>query len=264
MVAEFERMSAAKTPEKKGAKMAPPKNPQPSVKPSTLLSASDRRKLRTPKVLEAASSKEQVRAVTELGERLRLAREMNGWEVSEAARRLGFENAGSLSRFEHAKHVSAIPLYIIPRAAQVYGVSTDYLHGLTDDLSIAPALRMRRDVAVWLSNEMERQRQRDIDAMLLLQEQIELVFSGAREVTLVVEELCAAVDYLRARNVVKFENMPGSNAVMVKSQRALSAATTTSARLARFSSMLRASGVRAYAVESARQMPLELGRAGGI
>lgn len=264
MVTGLEYMSAVKTQEKKGAKMAPPKSPQPAVKPSTLLSASDRRKLRTPKLLTAASGKEQVRAVMQVGERLRQAREMNGWEVSEAARRLGFENAGSLSRLEHAKHVSAIPLYIIPRAAQVYGVSTDYLHGLTDDLSIAPALRMRRDVAVWLANEMERSRQRDIDAMLLLQEQVELVFGGTRDVALAVEELCAAVDYLRNRSVVKFENMPGSSAVMFKAKHAISVATATSARLSRFSSMLRASGVRAYAVSPAGQIPLELVEFGDV
>lgn len=248
----------AKTPEKKPAKKAAPQSPEPSLKPSTILSASERRKLRTPKVLSAATGKEQVRAVMQVGERLRLAREVNGWEVSEAARRLGFESPGSLSRLEHAKHVSGIPLYIIPRAAQVYGVSTDYLHGLTDDLSLAPQLRMRRDVAVWLANEMERSRQRDIDAMLLLQEQVELIFNSTKDVTLAVEELCTAVEYLRGRNVLKFENMPGSSSVMFRASRALAVATSTSAKLVRFSSMLRASGARAYASEGAGQLHLEL------
>lgn len=227
----------------KPVKKAPAK-PKPQVSPSVLLSAAERRKLRTQKVLSAASSKEQVQAVMMVGERLRLAREMNGWEVSEAARLLGFENPGSLSKFELAKHVSAIPLYVIPRAAQVYGVTTDYLHGLTDDLSLAPALRLRRDVAVWLADEIERGRQRDIDAMLRMQEQIEAVLVGTRDVVLSVEELCGALGYFRGRNVVKFENMPGSNTLLVKAEKALSLSTATAARLSRFKAVIRTGGVK--------------------
>lgn len=231
-----------------------------AVKPSTLLSASERRKQRTPKTMNAATSREQVRAVMQVGERLRMAREMNGWEVSEAARRLGFENPGSLSRLELAKHVSAIPLYIIPRAAQVYGTTTDFLHGLTDDLSMMPNLRLRRDVALWLADEMERSRQRDINAMLLLQEQIEIVFLGTREVVLAVEELCDSVSYMRNKSVFKFENMPGSSAVLSRTERAMSLATSTSARLARLSAMVRSSRVKTHTPVPLNQMPLDFSK----
>lgn len=248
---------AAPAKPQKSVKKEPAKQ-RPEVVPSVLLTAAERRKLRTHKTLAAATSKEQVQAVMQVGERLRLAREMNGWEVSEAARLLGFENAGSLSRFELAKHVSAIPLYVIPRAAQVYGVTTDYLHGLTDDLTLAPALRLRRDVAVWLADEIERGRQRDIDAMLLLQEQIEAVLVGTREVVLSVEELCSSIGYLRDRNVVSFENLPGSNAVLYRAERALNLSTSTAARLSRFKAALRKSGVTPC-VPIDPQLPLALG-----
>jgi transcriptional regulator with XRE-family HTH domain len=84
------------------------------------LSNSKGRKCKTGEPLEAL-----------IRNRLINARRLNGIDQIEAAKLLGYQNSSQLSKIEsgHAK----VPKGIVRRAATVYGVSTDYLLGLSSE-----------------------------------------------------------------------------------------------------------------------------------
>lgn len=66
-----------------------------------------------------------------IGARFIEAREINGWGQTDAAMRLGYSNSTQLSLIERGERLP--PVEIIKHAATVYGVSTDYLMGLSDE-----------------------------------------------------------------------------------------------------------------------------------
>lgn len=76
-----------------------------------------------------------------IAERFVIARELNGWSQTEAAHALGFAKSGQLSLVEAGKKVP--PLDLIARASEVFGVSTDFLFGLSDEADRDPRLARR-------------------------------------------------------------------------------------------------------------------------
>jgi len=64
---------------------------------------------------------------------MRTSRELCGLNQKEAAKRLGYSNSSKLNKVELASDTGSIPFWLIPRAAEVYQVSSDYLLGLTDE-----------------------------------------------------------------------------------------------------------------------------------
>lgn len=67
------------------------------------------------------------------GARMRIARELCGLNQTEAAHRLGYANPSKLNKVELASDTNSVPFWLIPRAAEVYQVSSDYLLGLADE-----------------------------------------------------------------------------------------------------------------------------------
>jgi transcriptional regulator with XRE-family HTH domain len=70
--------------------------------------------------------------VVMFGARMRKARELNGFSQLRAARLLGYQNSSKLNRVEFASDTNSIPFWLIPKAAEVYQVSADFLLGLSD------------------------------------------------------------------------------------------------------------------------------------
>lgn len=62
-------------------------------------------------------------------ERCMLARQRSGYSRKEAALKMGYVNTTSVSKMESLSSSAPINLEYIMRAAEVYGVSTDYLMG---------------------------------------------------------------------------------------------------------------------------------------
>ncbi len=66
--------------------------------------------------LLAVSKHDQNKLVRTIGERLRVARELNNLSQSEAARRLGYANPSKLSKIEAAADTNSVPLWLIHAA----------------------------------------------------------------------------------------------------------------------------------------------------
>lgn len=75
-------------------------------------------------------SKEEIRIIDTVSGRLAKAREdLNGYTLNDAAARLGISPA-KLRQFENGKNIDHIPLSIIRKASEIYGVRTDYIFGV--------------------------------------------------------------------------------------------------------------------------------------
>lgn len=65
-----------------------------------------------------------------LSARLKELRESKGWSLSEAGEKLGLPKS-TYAHYEAGRR--DVPNELIPHITDLYGVSSDYLHGLTDD-----------------------------------------------------------------------------------------------------------------------------------
>lgn len=128
--------------------------------------------------LSIANRREHVEAVKRLGERLKQARDLNGWTLREAAKRFGYANYAVLSRIENARHITTIPMYFVPVAAKVYNVSTDWLHGLIEDWDVNPRARLDKVTTDWLFHYMDQARIQDMAKVRLLHEHLGEVSKG--------------------------------------------------------------------------------------
>lgn len=66
-----------------------------------------------------------------IGERILTARELNGYQQTEAARLFGYRTPAQLSQWEMARRTP--PLKMLIRACGIYRVSMDYLTGISED-----------------------------------------------------------------------------------------------------------------------------------
>lgn len=143
---------------------------------------------------ERRRTKPHAAAVKMIGARLREAREMNNFSLSEAARRLGYSNPSKLSKVENASDTNSVPVFLIRDAAELYDVSADYIFGLADDWETG----VPRGMTSWLADRWEQQRRRDVAAMAALgaridacAELIPFLAADAREVLDAVRRLDA-------------------------------------------------------------------------
>ena len=195
---------------------------------------------RTAAKATAADAQQQASVVRLCGERLKLARELNQLSMQEAATRMGFANKASLSKFETAKHVAGIPLWVIAKAAEVYEVSADYLLGVTDDWQVAPRIRQSREVTAWLQSSLEKYRTRDLDTLSLLHEGMVRIVTGQGDISVAVQELAEATDKFRELNP-RFVDMRGGASVIRCTENAMRCTSLVSAQLAKFRGVMRAS-----------------------
>ena len=69
------------------------------------------------------------------GQRMKSARELCGYSLKQASEFLGYHHQKRLLEIETGTVYSSIPTWLIPKAAQLYDVSTDFLFGLIDEPS---------------------------------------------------------------------------------------------------------------------------------
>jgi len=76
-----------------------------------------------------------------VGARFKQARELNGWNQREAAVRMGYENGTQLSLIEAGRRNTPLAVFCV--ASTVYGVSVDFLLGLSSEPERDPAAAER-------------------------------------------------------------------------------------------------------------------------
>jgi transcriptional regulator with XRE-family HTH domain len=91
---------------------------------------------------------------TVVSQRLVIARELCGWSQTEGARALGYRNSGQLSMVESGKKTPTLALLV--RAADVFGVSLDFLLGAVDEPERDPRLARRAAMHRLLNNRLAK------------------------------------------------------------------------------------------------------------
>ena len=140
-------------------------------------------------------------AVKMIGARLREAREMNNFSLSEAARRLGYANPSKLSKVENATDTNSVPVFLIRDAAELYDVSADYLFGLADDWETG----IPRGMTGWLADRWEQQRRRDIAAMAALGARVD---TCATLIPTLAQDAKAVLDAIRRLETLNPDTWP--------------------------------------------------------
>lgn len=150
---------------------------------------------------ERLRTKPQAAAVKMIGARLREAREMNNFSLSEAARRLGYANPSKLSKVENATDTNSVPVFLIRDAAELYDVSADYIFGLADDWETG----IPRGMTGWLADRWEQQRRRDIAAMAALGARVD---TCATLIPTLAQDAKAVLDAIRRLETLNPDTWP--------------------------------------------------------
>lgn len=128
------------------------------------------------------ASAEQRTLVRIIGERMRSARELCNLSQTEAARMLGYSNSSKLAKIERAKDTNSVPIWVLPRAAKIYGVTVGYLMG-TEEADVSQAAAVVRASNIWLADALQKARERDLAAIASVRDVAEV---GAHQAALLI------------------------------------------------------------------------------
>lgn len=149
-----------------------------------------------------------------VGARLMQAREMCGMTLSEAARQLGYANPSKLSKVEHASTDASVPFWLIPEAAQLYDVSTEFLFGLSDDFETG----CWRGITPFLQQQWDTQRKRDLKALAVLNKRVMTAVDVLPALAAASDYMLGAVEVLKEKNR-DFDDMPGGARLQAAARR---------------------------------------------
>ena len=152
-----------------------------------------------------------------IGARLREARELCNMSQQRAAEALGYSNSSKLAKIEGATDTNSVPLYLIPKAATLYDVSTDFLFGLTEDWERGEGGLEDRESFGWLQAKRVEDRKRDEEMYGTMSRQM-------RAVSTVVCDMEPLIDLLkrgvyRAGLDTAFEEINGSAGIVSAAER---------------------------------------------
>lgn len=177
---------------------------------------------------------QQASLVKTVGIRMKAARELCNLSLSEAARLLGYINPSKLSKVENATDTNSVPFWLIPAAAKLYDVSTDYLYGIADDWETGIRATTERGTSQWLFEVWDTMRRRDMEVLGRLHNRIEGVSDVVSAFVSAGREIHEAVQRFGDLNPKFSEDMRGSARVVAAAERVLNAANSGEAKMKRF------------------------------
>jgi transcriptional regulator with XRE-family HTH domain len=98
----------------------------------------------------------QTEIVKTFGARMVKARELCGYSQKKAAKLLGYRNSSKLAKIEAASDTNSVPLWLIPKAAEVYEVSIDYLFGVSACWQREPIAAQEQKIGHWLEDRWQQ------------------------------------------------------------------------------------------------------------
>lgn len=140
------------------------------------------------------------------------ARELNGMSQTEASERMGYEKSTQLSLWEHGVRLPPIDRMIV--AALVYGVSLDYLYGLSDEPERDQHDAVRRALARNMEDQLRSHADRIAASMLAFSKHGGMNVMTVKSLVVRASEAAKAVRRFSELNAKKFDNMPGGATVL--------------------------------------------------
>lgn len=179
------------------------------------------------------AKKEQAALVKTIGERLKDARELCNLSQQTAAQKLGYRNSSKLAKVERATDTNSVPLWLILRAAKLYEVSVDYLFGLNEDWEKSARLTIERQTGLWLHEQWENLRRRDLAVLQSLYARTETLDGVVAEQLTLTKELKEALNSFRYLNP-DFDDYRGGNRLVSVSEKIQDAILKAESKLKRF------------------------------
>ena len=179
------------------------------------------------------AKKEQAALVKTIGERLKDARELCNLSQQSAAQKLGYRNSSKLAKVERATDTNSVPLWLIMRAAKLYEVSVDYLFGLNEDWEKSARLTIERQTGLWLHEQWEILRRRDLAVLQSLYARTETLDGVVAEQLTLTKELKEALNSFRYLNP-DFDDYRGGNRLVSVSEKIQDAILKAESKLKRF------------------------------
>lgn len=177
---------------------------------------------------------EQVLLARSVGERLREAREIQGYSQVKAAQLIGYSNSTKLAKIEGGKDSSQIPLWVVKRAALLYDVSVDYLMGNTESMEVDEVrCHAARDAIILMREEWERLRWRDMLVTRRVQDQLTAVEQMVGLMADQIHEAQAAIERVEQLNPRRWNDVKGGARLQSAVSSAAATARTADARLKR-------------------------------
>ncbi len=174
------------------------------------LTFASRKKTAAPRMPGARRLAAALRKV--VSERFVQARALNGMSQTDAAIRMGYKKSAQLSQWEHGGRLPPIDRMII--ASLVYGVSLDYLYGLSDEPERDQHDAARRALARNMEDHLRAHADRIAEALIAYSKTGGVNMMTIKSLVARAHDCAAAVRRFVEMNAKKFDNMPGSATVL--------------------------------------------------
>ena len=169
-----------------------------------------RKKIADPKVPGSRRLNAALRKV--VSDRFLQARELNGMSQTEAAERLGYKKSAQVSQWEHGKRQPPIDRMII--TALVYGVSLDYLYGLTDEPERDQHFTYRKAMARNIESQLRNHADRIAESLMAMTKTGGMSLLTIKALVSRANEAATSMRRFAQINAKKFDNMPGGASVL--------------------------------------------------
>lgn len=162
---------------------------------------------------------QQAQLVKTIGARLKESRELCNMSLSESARLLGYANPSKLSKVENATDTRSVPFWLIPAAAKLYDVSTEYLYALSDDWQTG----CWRGITPYMQKAWDQQRARDFKVLATVNQRVTAALEVLPALAEAADYALGAVKVLEEKNR-NFNDMPGGARLQAAARRLQAAA----------------------------------------
>ncbi|WP_374240574.1 helix-turn-helix transcriptional regulator [Zoogloea sp.] len=162
---------------------------------------------------------QQAELVKTIGARLKESRELCNMSLSESARQLGYANPSKLSKVENATDTRSVPFWLIPAAAKLYDVSTEYLYSLSDDWQTG----CWRGITPYMQKTWDQQRARDFKALATVNQRVTAALEVLPALAEAADYTLGAIKVLEEKNR-NFNDMPGGARLQAAARRLQAAA----------------------------------------
>lgn len=169
-----------------------------------------RKKTADPKMPGARRMAAALRRV--VADRFLQSRELNGMSQTEAAERMGYAKSAQLSQWEHGKRLPPIDRMII--AALVYGVSLDYLFGLSDDPERDQHFAARKAMARNMEAHLRQHADRIAESLMAMTKTGGMSLLTIKALTARANDAAMSMRRFAQINAKKFDNMQGGASVL--------------------------------------------------
>lgn len=142
------------------------------------------------------------------GERMRTARELAGITLTDAALAMGYSQPVQLSNMENGQR--PITVRVLISCANLYGTTTDYLCGLTEDVDRDPAAASVRRISSSVASSIHRLADTMVNSSITaLRKVMPSAAQGERIAAMAVEAHSALRDFRTLNR--RFDDMAGGN-----------------------------------------------------